>query len=183
MDEQSPETNQKPVPGQEQVIQQLQRSHEQLQQILHSVSTEQIQNAKLTDTWTTKDIIAHLAVWNWEMINEIQRILEDGATWDDYFVDEEKRNEFDINLVAERAGHSLDDVIKEWENSFQTLILTIQHLDGEQWQHQSSDSTWSSGHLEGQPITVYSLFDRISQGETHEAMHTRQIAEHFGVQI
>jgi hypothetical protein len=41
----------------------------------------------------------------------------------------------------------------------------------EQWKHQSGNQTWS----DGTPVTIYSLFGYVYEGEGHEGGHAKQI--------
>ncbi|MCA9390566.1 maleylpyruvate isomerase N-terminal domain-containing protein [candidate division WWE3 bacterium] len=164
-------------------IQNLKKAHEEMQMVLQSLNSDQKTTILIHDTWTVKDIIAHLAAWNWEVITEIERILEDGATWDKLYTEAETEDDFNKRMIEQRRHHTLPEVVEEWENSFADLLATIEQLSEEQWTHQSGQDVWSSPPLEGEPITVYSLFDYHYKEKHHEAGHAKEILEYFSSSV
>lgn len=161
------------------VINNLNNDHRELKEFLLSLSKFQLTEEKIIDLWTTKDVIAHLAAWNWEVIDETGRILADQASWPKKYESEEQENEFNKIQVAKRKEKFIDEILKEWENSQEKLIEKIGNLTEEQWNHQSGSQTWTLGRLKDQPVTVFSLFDYEYKGQSHEGGHMEQIRKHF----
>lgn len=161
----------------QQTIEILKAGHERLRKVVDSLDDEKTAKVAVLGVWTTKDVIAHLTFWNWEAAKEIDRILENKATWHksaEQIEDEDKSNEI---AVRERKDKNFQDVIKEWEESFASFIARIRALTPEEWSHQSGSDTWSDKI----PITVESLFRYRYEGEEHEAGHAKQIERFLGL--
>jgi hypothetical protein len=85
---------------------------------------------------------------------------------------------FNKEQVEKRKNQSLEESLKEFEESYQALITKVENLTDEQWLHQSGEACWKG--KSGQPITVFSMFDYTYGGEYHEAGHAKQIKEALG---
>lgn len=57
------------------VIDVFKSSHASFRDLLSKLSAEQLSTAKIMDSWTVKDTIAHLSAWNLEQAREIDNIL------------------------------------------------------------------------------------------------------------
>lgn len=161
------------------IIFELEQAHTAFRKVLGILSDDQKTRVAIHDNWTVKDIVAHLTGWHWEMSNEVERVLEDAASWDTLYTETENENAFNISQIELRKNDRLPQVVQEWEESFLALINLLKTLTDEQWSYQSGQSVWTSPPLEGQPITVASLFDYQYNGGTHEAGHAKEIFDHF----
>lgn len=156
------------------VMQAFEASHQKMADVIQKLSKEQMVKEKVLDDWSVKDILAHLSAWSWEAIKEIDRVLQNKATWHKLF---EKKGEdkFNKREVAKRKKRSLEKIIDEWEKSFQAEMARVEKLTKREWLHQSNRDKWR----DGRPVTVFSLYGYEYQGEDHEAAHAKQIREYF----
>lgn len=152
-------------------------AHEKLGQVLKSLNGDQMTQVKVLGEWTVKDILAHLAAWNWECLEEIERALQDKATWHKLFEEEATEDEFNRIEVAKRRPKTVEEIRKEWEKSFQALITRVKNLSEAEWAHRSDQDHWQ----DGKPLTLGSLFDYGYTGESHEAGHAKQIQTYFRI--
>jgi len=159
----------------EKAIEILKADHKKLAGVLDLLSPGQPEEVKVLGEWTTKDIIAHLIEWNWEYLAEIERILADKATWHKVCESKEQEDEFNRKAAEKWRTKSFKEVLDEWEKSFQVAIKMVEKLTNEEWNHQSNKDTWSNGD----PVTIYSLFDYEYEGTSHEGGHAKQIREFF----
>jgi hypothetical protein len=53
--------------------------HRKLKQTIGKLSESQILNDIVMGDWTVKDVIAHIAAWNWEIAKSIDEVLEKKA--------------------------------------------------------------------------------------------------------
>ena len=163
----------------EKVIGEIQQAHKELKNVLQSLRPSQLTEVKITEEWNIKDVISHLAAWNWEVNDEIDRVLTNHATWPKRYESGRGEDEFNKIQVEKRKGKTIDEIIQEWEDSYRALIEKLTSLTEEQWIHKSGNQKWTEGKLKGKSVTVFSLFDYEYEGKSHEAGHTNQIIKHF----
>jgi len=145
--------------------------HERLKKFVLSLPDEQVLKPKTLGDWSIKDVITHLAAWNWEAIDEVDRVLKDRATWPAQYEGKTGEDEFNRRAVEKRRNMSWQDVMKDWDDSFWKQIERMESISEDEWKHQSGDQVWS----DGTSVTVYSLFDYMYEGEGHEGGHAIQI--------
>ncbi|MFX0052248.1 MAG: DinB family protein [Candidatus Hermodarchaeota archaeon] len=146
----------------------LKHDHRKLVQILAELNEHQMVNTIIIGSWTVKDIIAHISAWNWEIIKAVHEVLSDKKPW---YIDKTEE-EFNNQEIKKRESWSLNRILKEWQDSFNNLILSIEGLSVSEWNHQSS-FLWP----DGQTVSIKSLFDYRYRGEGHEGGHAIQIRE------
>lgn len=154
-------------------IEQYKKEHETLKDLVSSLTEKEAATRKVLGDWTIKDVIAHLAAWNWEAIDEVDRVLKNKPTWPELYEHKEGENKFNQKQVDKRKGMSWAEVIKDWDDSFWEQIKVMEKLTESQWKHQAEDQFWS----DGTPVTVYSLFAYEYEGEGHEGGHAKQLAQ------
>lgn len=157
----------------QETIDRYKEEHERLKKLVSSLPEEQILKPKTLDEWSIKDIIAHLAAWNWEAIDEVNRVLRNEATWPARYEDKAGEDEFNRKEVEKRRDKSWKEVLQDWDDSFWAQIKRMEQISEDEWKHQSDNQTWSDGAL----VTVYSLFAYQYEGESHEGGHAKQLKE------
>lgn len=152
-------------------IERYKKEHESLKKLVVSLSEEQVTKPNTVGEWSVKDIVAHLAAWNWEAIDEVERVLKNEATWQARYDDKKGESEFNRKEVKKRRGMSWKEVLKDFDDSFWAQIKRMEQLSEDAWKHRSENQAWS----DGTPVTVYSLFSNEYEGEGHEGGHAVQI--------
>lgn len=147
------------------------KEHDKLKNLVQTLSEEQAVRPKTVDGWSIKDIIAHLAAWNWEAIDEVYRVLKNEARWPFKYEDKAGEGEFNRKEVEKRADKTWKEVLQEWDNSFWAQIKLMEQISKDEWKHRSGNQRWS----DGTPVTVYSLFAYEYEGEGHEGGHAKQL--------
>lgn len=157
----------------QQAIQFLENNHAKLNNVITSLDDHQITKDVISVKWTPKDIVAHISAWNLTLKNAIDELLKNEKPW---FINEEELNEAEFNRreVMRRKDWSSDQILDEWQNSFEQLIQRIKRLSKSEWEHQSPYE-WT----QDMPVTVSSLFDYMYKGEGHEGGHAKQIEEFY----
>lgn len=158
------------------VIRDFKAGHRAMVDVIQKLSQRQLEEEKIIDNWTVKDILAHLSAWSLEVIKEIDRVLKNKPTWPKLYYSIKGEDKFNLEAVVKRKNKSLETVVQEWEQSFQIEIKKLEKLSGQEWLHQSNGDQWE----DGRPVTVFSLFDYEYQDEQHETAHAKQISQHFG---
>ena len=118
--------------------------------------------------------MAHISAWNFELIKAIDSILYDEKPW---FVDEEKLNEREFNKLEtqKRRYWTIDEIIEEWQESFEELINKIKDLSSSEWDYQTN-FIWKDTTI---PVSIQSLLSYKYKGHGHEGGHAAQIEEYF----
>ena len=146
--------------------------HRKLKQTIGKLSESQILNDIVMGDWTVKDVIAHIAAWNWEIAKSIDEVLERKAPW--YLTKGETA--FNMAEVAKRRDWPLSRVLEEWEQSFDSLIHRMEEITAEEWNFETG-LVWADGSV----VTIESLFRYRYRGEGHEGGHALQIQEYYSL--
>ncbi|MFX1517408.1 MAG: DinB family protein [Promethearchaeota archaeon] len=157
----------------QQAIQFLKNNHLRLETVVNGLNDHQIINDIISVKWTPKNIISHISAWNISLKNAIDELLKNKKPW---FINEEEITEAEFNEreVQHRKDWPLNQIIDEWQNSYERLIQRIMRLSEFEWEHQSPYE-WTKD----MPVTVSSLFDYMYRGEGHEGGHAKQIEEFY----
>ncbi|MFW9780357.1 MAG: hypothetical protein ACFFE8_16060 [Candidatus Heimdallarchaeota archaeon] len=160
-----------------QAIHFLTTNHENLKKTIGRLERHQITEEIISDMGTAKDIIVHISAWNFEIKKAIDDLLNDGKPW---FINEEELTEakFNEEAIEQRKNWQLDQILEEWQISFEQLIQRIQKLVNAEWNYQTPFE-W----IKDMPVTVSSLFDYKYRGEGHEGGHAKQIEEFYLVRL
>ena len=144
--------------------------------MIKGLDDNQITEDIISVKWTPKDIIAHISAWNFTLKDAIDDLLIDVKPW---FINEEELTEakFNERETRKRKDWSINQIVDEWQNSFEQLIQRISRLSKSEWEYQSPFE-WTKD----MPVIVSSLFDYMYKGEGHEGGHAIQIAEFYRTQ-
>src|SRR4030067_1192811 len=145
--------------------------HESLKKLVLTLSEREALSPNTVDRWSIKDVISHLAAWNWEAIDEVDRVLKNEATWPARYEGKIGEDDYNKKEVEKRKDRVWKDVIQEWDDSFWAQVKRMEQISEEEWKHQSGNQLWS----DGTPVTVYSLFAYEYEGEGHEGGHAVQL--------
>lgn len=107
--------------------------HKEFQSLLKLLTPDQLANISVLENWTVKDIISHLSAWNFAQAKEIDNILSGKPTWRRLYKTVKDQNEFNKKAVEERKNRDIQEIIREWEKSFDTLIKRLENLTDEEW--------------------------------------------------
>ncbi|MFX0087318.1 MAG: DinB family protein [Candidatus Hodarchaeota archaeon] len=162
----------------QQSIQFFNDNHKRLFEVLSRLNNSQMVEEIILGKWTVKDILAHISAWNIEILKAINNILNDEKPW---FVNEEELNEAEFNKreTQKRKSWSLEEIVEEWQDSFEKLIKRIENLSNSEWEHQV-DFVWKNTTI---PVSIESLLGYTYKGEGHEGGHAKQIEEYFKSKI
>jgi uncharacterized damage-inducible protein DinB len=146
--------------------------HRKLKQTLAKLTKSQIVNDIIMGDWSVKDVIAHISAWNLEITRSIDEVLQKKAPW--YLSKGETA--FNIAEVEKRRDWSLQEVLDEWESSFDSLTHRIEEITAEEWNIDTGLS-WADGSA----LSMASLFGYRYRGEGHEGGHAIQIREYYNL--
>ncbi|MBI4674205.1 MAG: DinB family protein [Chloroflexi bacterium] len=113
----------------DEAIQELRAARKELQETLADFSEEDYLRANAIGKWTSKDLLAHVASWDEEMVRVLQTFPMPGESVYTYAISD--RNKFaawNEEQVALRREHSVSQVIAEFEGARRDLIQVIEGL-------------------------------------------------------
>ena len=140
---------------------------ERLKRCIAGLSQQQHQSA-MYDGWTAKEMLAHIAAWDRELVRGLDELLAGRRpAFAGY-----SEAQFNARVVEASRATPFADVLAELGEAHETLVGRIEALTDEEWR-QSSPLRWGNGTL----MTVASLFDYTYKGKTHYGGHAREIEE------
>lgn len=148
----------------------IERFRADMQRLLRAVnSLSEAQRTKpIYNDWTVKEILAHVAAWDRELVRGLDELLAGRRpAFPGY-----REAEFNARVVETSRSAALPDVLAEAHSAHEALVGRIEALTDEAWE-QPTPYRWGNRA----PMTVGSLFDYTYQGETHYGGHAREIEE------
>lgn len=160
------------IPSVEEVIRGLKKEHEEMREALKGLLNDELTKAPIFEdsAWTIKDILAHVSAWHWQLVEDVNLILNNKKPW--YVGEEGVEDEFNKREVERRKDWPIERVSQEWEDSLVAVIQRIEPLTNEEWTRKTSH-TWE----DGTPLTVHSLFEYDYECANHEGGHAKQIID------
>lgn len=150
----------------DEAIQELRTARKELQDTLADMGEEDYLRPKAIDKWTLKDLVAHVASWDEEMVRVLQTFPMPGESLYTYLISE--RNDFatwNEEQIALRRDHSVSQVISEFETARRDLIQVIEGLT-DAVLNRSRMTSW------GTPATGFEILG--TQAE-HDREHAAQV--------
>ena len=155
----------------EKAIQFLIDDHKELKIVLESLELEDFVTFRVLGTWKIKDVVAHLSAWNIELRTAIDKLLSNEEIW---FIGEHDEDYFNKIQVLRRKSYTVEEVLDEWEKTFNDLVERMKKLTEEEWNF-SSKFEWKNGVS----VSTKSLFGYRKRGKGHEGYHALLIEEYF----
>lgn len=150
----------------DEAIHELRAGRKELQDTLIGLSEEDFLRSKAIDKWTLKDLIAHIASWDEEMVRVLQAFSMQAEPMFTYAISE--RNGFAVwndEQVAMRRERTVNEIMGEFESARRDLIQVIEGLT-DPVLNRSRMTSW------GKPATGFELI--ITQVE-HDREHAVQV--------
>ncbi len=141
-----------------------------MKRLAESVSglEEDERRAKVSDQWTLKDVVAHVAAWDDELRRAVDDVLRNELP---RFV-ESNEDELNAEFVARRRDLPFPEVLDELRRAHEALLARVAQVDDRDWRRETG-LRWP----DGPPLTVSSLFDYDYRGQSHYAGHAEEIEQ------
>lgn len=113
----------------DEAIQQLRAARKELQETIGGFTAEDFSRSKAVAKWTLKDVLAHIASWDEEMVRVLQTFTMPGDSIYTYAISD--RNGFaawNEEQVAARAERTVAEVVSEFEIARRDLIQVVEGL-------------------------------------------------------
>ncbi|MCG3227700.1 MAG: ClbS/DfsB family four-helix bundle protein [Candidatus Heimdallarchaeota archaeon] len=162
----------------QQIMDFLSEDHDKMEFVVESLHKEEMMSLRIQGNWNVKDILVHVASWNKELTKSCDLLLKNEKLW---FVEDPskiKQLEADFNVlkITIKRSSSLEEVIEEWQDSFNKLLSKIDSFSEEELNF-ITDYLWATGN----PVTIKSLFGYRYKGDEHghEGGHAKVIDDYF----
>jgi uncharacterized protein (TIGR03083 family) len=106
------------------LLRRLDHEYSRFQAAVSFLSEEQMEMPGVVGAWSIKDLIAHFIAHEQFALQELQYALRGEA----FAVAPAEADAINERAVAERRQHSLDQVIREWEQSYRQVVAAVEAL-------------------------------------------------------
>ena len=153
----------------DEAIQQLRAARKELSDTITGLTEEDLLRPKAIDKWTLKDLIAHIASWDEEMVRVLQTFTMPGDSQYTYTISE--RSGFatwNEEQTSARRERTVNQIMGEFEIARRDLIQVVEGLT-DPVLNRLRMTSW------GKPATGFEL---ISTQVEHYREHAEQIRSH-----
>jgi hypothetical protein len=116
----------------QQLLKELDNAWAALQESYADLSDAQMTKPDVTDDWSVKDILAHVATWEEEAIKHLPHILEGGRP-PRYSVTYGGIDAFNAQMTEQKRELPLSEVLRQLEETHHQLIDYVQSVSEEQF--------------------------------------------------
>lgn len=111
----------------EKLLEEIRQEREQFEEKMVKLSKDQMIDPGLEGGWSVKDILAHISVWEFRMIEwldqalkgEVPELLAPGRSWDDL-------DEMNKQSYTENQSKSLSLILSQFQASFLKAIQAVE---------------------------------------------------------
>jgi uncharacterized damage-inducible protein DinB len=125
-----------------------------------------LKKAPILGEWTLKDVLAHVAAWDRELLSAVDQLLAGKRPGLIGY----RESDFNAGVIAATRSASLTDILREARAANRALLRRLRQLPSRRWRALSSHR-----RRDGRAISVASLCEYTYQGGTHYAGHAAQI--------
>lgn len=127
----------------EAIIERIERAHADIVRLYQSVPVNAIEEAVLPNGWSVKDVIAHLAAWEWRCAS----LLEQSFTSDALLKADPDVDALNREFYEERQAWSWEEVEYDFRAAHRALIKAIHDLPADRLsdtivQQTIAEETW-----------------------------------------
>jgi hypothetical protein len=143
--------------------------YDAFEQVLAPLNHEQMTTPGVNSSWTIKDNIAHISVWQLRVITMLDAILNH-TNLPDLAIEEEDIDTANERLYQENKDRSLADVQQEFSMSAQQVMAYIEVMSDEQL---NQPQVW----LRGKSVLPYIIGNTYDHYQEHSQIIQRWLAE------
>ena len=145
----------------------IQTGYNQFENLLATLSAEQMTTPGVNGSWSVKDNLAHLAAWQNYQAARMQGVL-DGAEPPHLAPGHEDEDAINEYLYQQNKDRPLADMLADFRASYQRVLAATQALS---WEALNDPFPWYNN---GVPVGAYTLGNTAG----HYALH-QQIIQHW----
>lgn len=113
----------------DEAIQQMRAARKELTETINGMSEDDFLRAKAIDKWTLKDLLAHIASWDEEIVRVLQTFTMPGDSQYTYVISD--RNDYGVwndDQVAARRELNVNQTMSEFEIARRDLLQVVEGL-------------------------------------------------------
>lgn len=118
--------------------------------------------------WTVKDLIAHLASYEWMLVEALDDLIHEDAATPTLKRFGEDPASFNDAEVAKRRDGTVDEVLSEYKNAYQQVMALAEHVPAGAWT-QDGVLPWYGNAYDLDDFVAYTFYG-------HKREHCAQIA-------
>lgn len=150
----------------DEIINAIRNQHVDFLSAIGGIPDDAMVNTLITEQWTIKDMMAHIAIWMRVAIKFIREFKADGVPKSLGLSDDDKLNAFNEQGFRARQDTPLPEVIEEFQLAYRELIEDIESLTDLELS-QPLPAPWEEGDTLEKLIAINSY--------EHEPEHTLQV--------
>ena len=149
----------------------IQAGYEQLEAVLASLSEEQMTIPGVNSTWSVKDNLAHLTVWQSYQAARQEGTL-DGMEPPDPAPGLETEDEENEYFYQQHKDRPLAEVLADFRVSYQRVLAATQALS---WEALNAPFPWSDNDV---PVGAYTMGNTYGHYDLHRELIQRWLESH-----
>ncbi|GHO98185.1 hypothetical protein KSF_082330 [Reticulibacter mediterranei] len=142
------------------LLDKVQQGYVQFEDLLAPLSKEQMTTPNVNSTWSIKDNIAHLTVWQNYLLSRLRGVI-DGSMSEPEFLSlpgtEDEQNE---QVYQQNKDRPLADVLADFRSSYQSVLATIQSMSEESL---NGTFPWSTSDRQVWPLIVGNTYEHYAE--------------------
>lgn len=108
------------------LIDKVRSGRDQLTALLAQLNDEQMLRPGLNDNWSGKDLLAHIAFWEWRAVHLFDNLARTGTVVDAVGVPTEL-NALNAKAYEDSSGHSLADVRHDEQKAYLAILAVAEN--------------------------------------------------------
>ena len=146
------------------VIDDLRAARSTLLDAINDLTDEQLLQPGAVGIWSVKDTLAHLAVWEAELVTALARIEQQKRGIPRIMEIDEDIDEWNDEQYRQNAARPLDSILADFHGVHKYLIQAVEALDDK-----VLDDNRQFEWMEGEPLTYLILETAVWHEEEHAA--------------
>ncbi len=152
----------------DEILTAIQRKHTNLVDALADISDADLVTGQLSDAWTVKDLMAHVALWYRVAIKFIAEYKREGAPKPLGLKDDAAINAYNQREIEMRRAWTLAQVRDEFDAAYRNLLAVVRTLSDADLQKPLPMFDWQAGTATLEQIIAANSYE-------HEPEHTAQV--------
>jgi hypothetical protein len=142
------------------LLDKVQQGYGQFEDLLASLSEEQMTVPKVNDGWSIKDNIAHLTVWQNYLLSRLRGVIDGSTSEPEFLLAAGTEDEENEQIYQQNKDRALADVLTDFRASYQTVLATLQSMSEESL---NGTFPWSSSDKQVWPVIVGNTYEHYAE--------------------
>jgi hypothetical protein len=113
------------------LLNRIQNGYSQFEDILSRLSEEQMTTPDVNGSWSVKDNIIHLTVWQNHFLDRLQSIIDGKTTAPEFMPGLTTDDEINEHIYQQNKDRPLAEVLADFRTSYQRVLTAVQSMSEE----------------------------------------------------